>query len=100
MNPGPNLYRYCVRSLKDLQGKIIPFFVKNPLQTAKKYDFEIFKQVMEMVHENKHLTMSGIKEIATLSQRMNRKKPTRILESSETVRQDLELSREDTVRTL
>ena len=36
------LYRYCVRSIKDIKEKVIPFFTKNQLQTAKRNDFEIF----------------------------------------------------------
>ena len=87
-NHKENLYRYCVRSLDDLRDKIIPFFVDNPLRTAKNNDFELFRQAMDLIQEKKHLTMDGIKEIAGLSQRMNRKKPSRILKSSETIRQD------------
>ena len=87
-NHKENLYRYCVRSLDDLRDKIIPFFNENSLQTAKRFDFEIFKEAMKLIEENKHLTMDGIKEIAKLSQQMNRKKPSRILVSSETVRQN------------
>ena len=86
-NHKENLYRYCVRSIRDLREKIIPFFNENSLQTAKKHDFEVFKKAIKMMEENKHLSMSGIKEIGKLSQRMNRKKPARILVSSETVRQ-------------
>ena len=88
-NHKENLYRYCVRSLKDLKEKIIPFFVENPLQTAKRTDFEIFVQIMKMIEVDAHLTMNGIKEIAKLTEAMNRKKPAKILASSETVRQDL-----------
>ena len=86
-NHKENLYRYCVRSINDLRNKIIPFFVKNPLRSAKKYDFDIFRQVMEMVEKDKHLTEKGIREIAKLSQMMNRKKPAKILVSPETIRQ-------------
>ena len=87
-NHKENLYRYCVRSLDDLRDRIVPFFNENKLKTAKKIDFEIFKQAMVMIAAQKHLTMNGIIEIAKLSQKMNRKKPSRILVSSETVRQD------------
>jgi uncharacterized protein YunC (DUF1805 family) len=87
-NHKENLYRYCVRSLDDLRDRIVPFFNENKLRTAKKIDFEIFKQAMVMIAAQKHLTMNGIIEIAKLSQKMNRKKPSRILVSSETVRQD------------
>lgn len=87
-NHNENLYRYCVRSIKDLKEKVIPFFTQNKLHTAKKYDFEIFMRIMKMIEKDKHLSMSGIRQIANLSQRMNRKKPARILVSPETIRQN------------
>ena len=40
-NHNENLYRFCVRSIDDLKNKIIPFFAKNKLRTAKKKDFEV-----------------------------------------------------------
>ncbi len=83
-----NLYRYCVRSQKDLNERIIPFFDEYSLQTAKKIDFEIFKQVMGMMTKQSHLCKEGITAIAELSQKMNRKKSRVTLVSSETVRQD------------
>jgi len=76
-NHNENLYRYCVRSQQDLNNKIIPFFNDNPLRTAKKIDFEIFEQVMDMMKEQKHLSRDGIIEITKLSQKMNRKKARR-----------------------
>ncbi len=87
-NHKENLYRYCVRSLDDLRDRIIPFFNENQLYTAKKSDFEIFKQAIALITVKKHLSLNGIKEIAQLSQKMNRKKPSRLLVSSETIRQD------------
>ncbi len=41
-NHHENLLRYCVRKQKDLKEIIIPFFLKHPLQSAKKEQFEIF----------------------------------------------------------
>src|SRR5581483_9649083 len=41
-NHRENLYRYCVRSIVDIESKIIPFFEKYKLQTAKKNDFQAF----------------------------------------------------------
>jgi hypothetical protein len=76
-NHNENLYRYCVRSQQDLHNKVIPFFNDNPLRTAKKIDFDIFKQVMEMMKEHNHLSRDGIIKIAKLSQKMNRKKSRR-----------------------
>jgi len=41
-NHHQHLLRYCVRKQSDLKEKIIPFFQKYPLQSAKKQQFEIF----------------------------------------------------------
>jgi LAGLIDADG endonuclease len=82
-----NLYRFCVRSVADLRNKIIPFFQANPLRTAKQEDFEKFVRVLELMEEKKHLSFEGIAVIAGIVQTMNRKKPSRFLESSETTRQ-------------
>ena len=85
-NHKEHLYRYCVRSIKDIKEKIIPFFVENQLQTAKKGDFEIFTKVIEMIEQRQHLTLNGIRKIAGFAQKMNRKKPSKFLASSETIR--------------
>ena len=37
-----NLLRYCVRKQEDLRNKIVPFFRKYPLQSAKRKQFELF----------------------------------------------------------
>jgi hypothetical protein len=82
-----NLYRYCVRSLKDLQEKIIPFFEINRLKTSKREDFIIFSDIVRMIDKKVHKSQEGLKLIARLSQTMNNKKPSLFLESSETRRQ-------------
>ncbi len=73
-NHKENIYRYCVRNLKELEEKIIPFFEKNPLKTAKKNDFKIFVQVVRLMRKGKHLENPGFKRIANLISMMNRKK--------------------------
>lgn len=85
-NRKENLYRYCVRSIRDLNEKIIPFFAINKLKTAKKNDFMHFSKVVKMLVEQKHFKLKGIIEIAKIVQRMNRKIPSKFLESSETIR--------------
>ena len=79
------LYRYCVRSRTDLQTIIIPFFCKYQLQTAKRFDFEVFAEVVAMMCEGKHLSEDGFMKIKELAAQTNRKK-IRDLESSETTR--------------
>lgn len=82
------LYRYCVRSAKELSEQIIPFFQSNELRTAKKKDFEKFVSIIGCIKRKEHLTKKGLKRIAKIVQSMNRKKPSIFLESSETIRQD------------
>jgi hypothetical protein len=86
-NHREHLYRFCVRSVADLREKIVPFFQENQLRTAKRNDFEKFVRVLVLMEERKHLNSEGIKEIASIAQTMNRKKPSKFLESSETTRQ-------------
>src|SRR3989344_1556033 len=81
------LYRYCVRSTKDIREKIIPFFRKYPLRTAKQNDFERFVKIISMMGQKIHLSKRGMKIIARIVEQMNRKKSSRYLESSETIRQ-------------
>jgi hypothetical protein len=86
-NHKEHLYRFCVRSLKDLKEKVIPFFIKNQLRTSKKEDFAYFCKVMKLIENRNHLTLEGITKIAKLASLMNRKRPSRFLESSHTIRQ-------------
>ena len=86
-NHKENLYRYCVRSLGDLEKKIIPFFEKNSLKTHKQNDFMIFSKIIHLMLTGTHIKKSGMKEIAKLIEKMNRKKKSRFLKSSETKRQ-------------
>ena len=85
-NHNENLYRYCVRSKKDLIETIIPFFEKNQLKTAKKEDFKIFAKIIETMNKNEHSKLKGMKKIAKMIEKMNHKKSSKFLESSETKR--------------
>ncbi len=67
------IYRYCVRSLKDISEIIIPCFERNPLRTAKKEDFKKFKTVVEMMIKHRHLIKKGWNKIQKISLTMNRK---------------------------
>ena len=85
-NHHEHLYRYCVRSVQDLHERIVPFFKKHPLRTAKQKDFILFAEVVKMLLKKEHLTKSGLKTIALKIERMNRKKSSQFLKSSETKR--------------
>ena len=65
-NHRENIYRYCVRNIKDLDTKIIPFFKVNSLQTSKIDDFILFCKVVELIKAKKHLTIEGLNYIRKL----------------------------------
>ena len=73
-NHREHLYRYCVRSISELQEIIIPFFDQLPLKTYKQNDFVLFKKVVEMMSEKKHLEEDGWNEILEIASKMNRRK--------------------------
>ena len=76
---------FRVRGLENLNN-IVKFFDENPLRTTKKKNFEIFKKVIQMMNNKKHLTKEGLDKIARLVSGMNRKPNLKYLESSETIR--------------
>lgn len=83
-NHTENLYRFCIRSLKDINEKVVPFFRKYPLQTAKSHEFDYFAKIMDMIKKKEHLTLDGITEIVKIASLMNVKKPRVFLKSSDT----------------
>lgn len=85
-NHTENLYRFCVRSLKDLNEEIVPFFKTHPLLTAKQREFESFAKIMDLIKSKEHLNTKGARKIAIIASRMNAKKSRSFLESSETIR--------------
>jgi hypothetical protein len=74
-NHREDLRRYVVRRRLDLVERIIPFFERYPLRSAKRANFEKFAQVVWMVDNGCHLTRDGLVEIAEIAQTMNRQKP-------------------------
>ena len=81
------LVRYTVRRIADLSGRIVPFFEANPLVTAKQGDFASFATVVRMMEQGAHLEVGGLVRIAKIAETMNRRQPSRFLESSEAIRQ-------------
>ena len=73
-NHRENLYRYCVRSRKDIQTIIVPFFERHQLLTAKRSDFEIFCRILQLMDDRLHLTESGFNTTKELAGSMNRRK--------------------------
>ena len=74
-NHKEHLYQFVVSRRSDLLRKIIPFFQRYPLRTAKRLDFEKFVKCMRIIEVNAHLTASGLLAIAKIIQTMNHCKP-------------------------
>jgi LAGLIDADG endonuclease len=86
-NHRADMWRFGVRRLDDLSHRIVPFFEAHPLRTAKASDFAGFASVIRMMEEGHHLDEEGLRQIAAVVQTMNRRKPSQLVESSETIRQ-------------
>ena len=63
--------KFEVRNHHDLMDKIIPHFESYPLLSRKHRDFELFKKILNIVHNKSHLTKSGFIEILNLAYEMN-----------------------------
>ena len=79
---------FRVRGLKNL-NHVVYFFNQYKLHTAKKRNFELFSEVINMMNNKEHLTKEGLDVIANIISIMNRKPRLKYLESSETIRQTL-----------
>jgi len=86
-NHREDLFHFRVRALRDQVDRVVPFFEANPLRTAKRDDFVTFAAVVGLMAQEHHLTLEGLRRIAGMAQSMNRRKPSRFLESSEAIRQ-------------
>ena len=64
-------YKYEVRSLSDLIGRIIPHFKKFPLKTSKSEDFNRFAAICQLMAEQRHRTKEGMIKILDLAYEMN-----------------------------
>jgi hypothetical protein len=62
---------FFVKSQNDLINIIIPHFVKYPLLTQKRADFELFKQIVEMMIRKEHLTLDGLRKIVSIKASLN-----------------------------
>ncbi len=64
-------YHFRVKNLDDLINVIIPFFEKNELQTNKKFQLPVFKEICLRLKAKKHLTQEGFDETLILVDRLS-----------------------------
>ncbi len=65
-------YRFEVNSRKDIFGVLIPFFDKHPLRSAKMKNYLIFRKIVILIKDKKHLTKEGIDQVRRLKSAMNK----------------------------
>ena len=65
-NPKDKSWILIVKNREDLRNRVIPFFKKYPLQTSKKYDFEIFAKVLNAIKNGEHLSKDGLRKVVEL----------------------------------
>lgn len=64
---------YVVNSIKDLHNVIIPHFDKYSLLTIKRVNFLLFKEIISLMNNKKHLTEEGLQRIISIRVLMNKK---------------------------
>ncbi len=64
-------YHFRVKNLEHLLRIIIPFFEKYPLNTVKKLQLPVFKEICEGLKSKKHLTDTGFEEIRLLVKKLS-----------------------------
>jgi hypothetical protein len=68
---GKPVYSIELLRTTGLNHVIIPHFDKYPLITQKRADFILFKQVVDLMKNKKHLTKEGLQQIVNLRASMN-----------------------------
>nr|AWL21282.1 LAGLIDADG endonuclease [Gamarada debralockiae] len=69
---------YQVQSIKDIMKVIIPHFLNYPLITQKQSDFLIFKNIVKLMNNGKHIKKDGLIKIVNLKASLNRRLPKNI----------------------
>jgi hypothetical protein len=63
--------KYETRSVSDLATKVIPLFEQHPLRSSKHNDFRKFAEVVQLMHDGRHLQPDGFARIVELSLEIN-----------------------------
>jgi hypothetical protein len=64
-------YVMVVRRRKDLLGRVIPFFERNPLLSSKQDEFITFASIVRSMESGEHLATEGFERLAAKALRMN-----------------------------
>lgn len=72
-NHHEDLAIYRVRRLEHLVAFVIPFFDANPLQTTKRKQYSLFREVVGMMVRREHLDPAKFQTILDIASRMNQR---------------------------
>jgi hypothetical protein len=59
-----------VGNLRDLNGLVLPFFREHGLFGRKRMAFEVFAELVELLHAKRHLSPSGLEECKAVAARL------------------------------
>ena len=65
---------YTITKFSDIELKIIPFFLKYPIQGVKALDYSDFSKIGSLIKEKEHLTEKGLAKIELIKSGMNTKR--------------------------
>ena len=63
--------KWETRRLEDILGRVIPHFVRYPLLSGKRGDFERFAVVCELIRHGAHREREGLIQIVKIASEMN-----------------------------
>ena len=63
---------YRVRDRRHLLECIVPFFMRHPLKTRKRVEFQRFRRVLLQMERGAHLTEEGLEEIRRIAGQLHR----------------------------
>jgi hypothetical protein len=66
-----NAFVYRVVNFTELTDKILPLFKDNLIEGIKYFDYLDFLKAVNIIKENKHLTLEGLEEIQKIKNGMN-----------------------------
>ena len=65
---------FLVGKFSDIENKIIPFFIKYPIQGAKSQDFVDFSKIVDIMKNKDHLNKEGLDLIRKIKTGMNQRR--------------------------
>jgi len=63
---------FVVTKFSDITEKILSLFDKYELKGFKCFNYTYFKQGVEIVRKKEHLTLSGLKSLKEIKEKMNK----------------------------